>query len=120
MLSFRRLPSLEPEVPRRLGHHPPAMFASSIPKTVQNEILARGIPESTPTIGIEKAEMALFAWQRNMQDLKPAHGMWPQRDIDFSDDGEKSDRWLHTDLMSLPHFYTYRLYQEIIEKGNLK
>ncbi len=101
-------------------HHPPAMFASSIPKTVQNEILARGIPESTPTIGIEKAEMALFAGQRNMQDLKPAHGMWPQRDIDFSDDGKKSDRWLHTDLMSLPHFYTYRLYQEIIEKGNLK
>lgn len=55
-----------------------------------------------------------------MERLKPEHGLWPERDIDFSDGGTRPDRWLHTDLMSLPHFYTYRLYQEILEKGNLK
>lgn len=55
-----------------------------------------------------------------MERLKPEHGLWPERDIDFSDGGTRPDRWLHTDLMSLPHFYTYRLCQEILEKGNLK
>ncbi len=96
------------------------MFSSVISQDLQNEILARGIPESTPTIGIERAKTVEFKEQTDMESLKPEHGLWPERDIDFSDGGTKPSRWLHSDLMSLSHFFTYRLFRELVEKGTLK
>ena len=101
-------------------HHPSEMFSASIPAEMRNEILARGIPESTPPIGAKRLFSCPFASDVDMQKLTPAHKLWPQRDVDFSDNGTKPERWLHTDLMSLPHFFTYQLFEEILKKGNLK
>lgn len=45
---------------------------------------------------------------------------WPQRDIDFRDGGERPKRWLHTDLLNLPHYYTHKLYERMVLEGEMK
>jgi len=45
---------------------------------------------------------------------------WPQRDVDFNDGGERPKRWLHTDLMNLPHYYTHKLFKKLVEEGDMK
>ena len=99
------------------------MFSSNIVKSVQNNILARGIPELSYPIGYTNVTTLIDPVVRNidMNDnaLRRDDLAWPQRDIDFSSP-TRPRRWLHTDLINLPHYYTHKLFKEIIMKGNLK
>ena len=72
------------------------MFDATIPLDLRNEILARGIPELTPPIGISAVETAGFATNVNMRVFQDPINGWPQRNIDFSDGGTRPNRWLHT------------------------
>ena len=101
-------------------HHPNSMFSATIPTDLQNEILARGIPELTPSIGIEAVETAGFATNVNMHLFQDPVNGWPQRDIDFSDGETRRNRWLHTDLMNLSHFHTHLFFKSLVDEGNLK
>ena len=38
---------------------------------------------------------------------------WPDR-------SDYPGRWLHSDVKDVPYFYTYKLFEKIIEKGNLR
>ena len=101
-------------------HYPGGMFSATISGELRNEILARGIPELTPSIGIAPVSAVGFATNVNMVVFQdPANG-WPQRDIDFSDGGTRPNRWLHTDLMNLSHFHTHKLFENLVTEGHLK
>jgi hypothetical protein len=53
-------------------------------------------------------------------ELKRTDKAWSQRGIDFNDDNKRPNRWLHADLMYVAHFYTHKLFEKIVEKGNMK
>jgi hypothetical protein len=100
--------------------NPGSMFNSSIAPEMRNEILARGIPELAPTIGGVYLESLLEERNRNMQTLQRDDGAWPQRAVDFSDNNTKPKRWLHTDLMNAAHYFTHKLYKELVTKGDMQ
>ena len=102
-------------------HNPDEMFTSNIVQSVQNELLARGIPELSFPIG--STNLPLTHCKENIDmhiSLRRKEGDWPQRSIDFSGNGQHPNRWLHTDLMDLPHYYTHRLFEALVTKGNMK
>ncbi len=99
------------------------MFASNIVKALQNNLLARGIPELSFPIGYTNITMAYCAANHDLNmdpSLRRDDATWTQRDIDFSDDGTRPNRWLHTDLLNLPHYYTHKLYGRLVLEGEMK
>jgi len=104
------------------------MFTNSIPQTLQNEILARGIPELSYNIGYTNLATTLNAIgpdrhfdMHTSTDIRRTDGAWPQRDVVFSgSNNSRPKRWLHTDLMNVSYFHTYKLFDLIINKGNMK
>ena len=52
------------------------------------------------------------AWNSNVYKLR--------RDPNAFDEGRRPKRWLHTDLMDLPYFYTHRLFERIVREGDMK
>jgi hypothetical protein len=104
-------------------HNPEEMFVSNIVRAVQNDILARGIPELSFPIGYTNLTVANCAANLDLNmdpSLRRDDAVWPQRDIDFSDDGTRPNRWLHTDLLNLPHYYTHKLYGRLVLEGEMK
>jgi hypothetical protein len=94
--------------------NPNEMFSSNIVQSVQDNLLARGIPELSFPIGYTSLSTNNCVINVDMHiDLRRADEAWPERDIDFSDDGQRPKRWLHTDLMNVAYYYTYKLYKEI-------
>ncbi len=107
-------------------HNPDEMFASNIVVEVWNNILARGIPELSFPIGYTNvAKLNMYGssgrnFDVNLSAFRRDDGAWPQRDVDYSDDGERPNRWLHSDLMNLQHYYTHKLFEKLVEKGDMK
>ena len=102
---------------------PDEMFSSNIVKSVQNNLLARGIPELSYPIGYTNVPTAYCVENIDMNnsvDIRRGDQAWPERDVDFSDEGLRPNRWLHTDLMNVAHYYTHKLYKGIVTKGNMK
>ena len=105
--------------------NPNEMFSSNIVQSVQNNLLARGIPELSFPIGYTNV-VSLNRYDTNGRNFdmqttfRRSDEAWPERDIDFSDEGLRPNRWLHTDLMNVAHYYTHKLYKGIVAKGNMK
>jgi len=107
-------------------HNPDEMFTSNIVVEVRNNLLARGIPELSYPIGATEIESinpssgVPHNFDMNLAEFRREDDVWPQRDIDFSDNGQRPKRWLHTDLMNLPHYYTHKLFKKLVEEGGMK
>ena len=104
-------------------HNPDEMFTSNIVQSVQNELLARGIPELSFSIGYTNLPLTHCVENIDMntdQTLRRDDLSWPQRDVDFNDQYTRPKRWLHTDLINVSHYYTHKLYEAIVMKGNMK
>ncbi len=106
-------------------HNPDEMFSSNIVAEVRNNLLARGIPELSFPIAYTNVlnlspNPADRNFDMNIGDFRREDGAWPQRDVDFSDNGQRPDRWLHTDLFNLPHYYTHKLYKKLVQEGEMK
>ena len=104
--------------------NPDEMFSSNIVQSVQNNLLARGIPELsypigyTSVIGIGVGSNGRN-FNMNFGDFRRSDQAWPERDVDFNDDQNTyPKRWLHTDLMNVAYYYTYGLFKAIVLKGN--
>ena len=106
-------------------HNPDALFSSNIVKAVQNNLLARAIPELSFPIGYTNV-IGIGVGQngRNFDmhtTFRRSDQAWPDRDIDFNTpQNTRPKRWLHTDLMNVAHYYTHKLYEAIVAKGDLK
>ena len=109
-------------------HNPDEMFTSNIVKSVQNNILARGIPELSYPIGYTNVvSLSVYDstngrnFDMNVGNFRRSDQAWPQRDIDFNTpQNTRPKRWLHTDLMNVAHYYTHKLYEAIVAKGDMK
>ncbi|MFO7871008.1 MAG: hypothetical protein R6V03_06200, partial [Kiritimatiellia bacterium] len=94
--------------------NPGDMLSSNIVPDTVNEILARGIPAMSPAAGVNK--MATIPVEKNAdldsKDYKP--NGWPRNHETYV------DRWLHSDVKNMAYLYTYKVFKEIAEKGELK
>jgi len=107
-------------------HNPDEMFTSNIVVEVRNNLLARGIPELSYPIGYTNVTKlntygtTVRNFDVNLSAFRRDDEAWPQRDVDFNDDGERPKRWLHTDLINLPHYYTHKLFKKLVDTGDMK
>lgn len=99
---------------------PPSMNDPAITRTGCDAHLALGIPALTPAAG-NVAMKKVFRTDQNIdlnftenddKGITRPNG-WPAR-------SDYSDRWLHSDVKDVPYFYTYKLFEKMVEKGKLK
>ncbi|HHU13689.1 MAG TPA: hypothetical protein GXZ62_00700 [Lentisphaerae bacterium] len=107
-------------------HNPDEMFTSNIVVEVRNNLLARGIPELSYPIGATEIESInppsgeLRNFDTNTRTFRRDDEAWPQRSIVYGDAPDAGRRWLHTDLINLPHYYTHKLFKKLVEEGDMK
>ena len=92
---------------------PSSMLNPTIPISVRNDILAKGIPALSPATGrilIPK----LSSRNISMNALIRPNGWWRL------DSGELNSRWLHSDLKDVAYFFVHPLFIDLCEKGTLK
>ena len=94
-------------------HDPDEMFCATIATNMQNRILAKGIPALSETIGMSTWAPAVGEGIRtyNMNDLTSRR--WPRPPVD------NSHKWLHSDIQNLSLFFTYGVFSEVVDKGDL-
>lgn len=99
--------------------HPPSMDETEIPPLVWGAHLALGIPALTPAAGAE--DLTALGDNRNFN-MDNADGEtggilrpngWPTRSVY---DGQ----WLHSDIKDVAYYYTYKFFEKVIEKGDLR
>ena len=99
--------------------HPPSMDETEIPPLVRGAHLALGIPALTPAAGAE--DLTALGDNRNFN-MDNADGEtggilrpngWPTRSVY---DGQ----WLHSDIKDVAYYYTYKFFEKVIEKGDLR
>ncbi len=79
-------------------HNPVEMFTNSIPKNLQNDILANGIPALSKPVGIDAVGTFVSATEdRNidistLKDVNNGGNGWPRSGGDYG------DKWLHNDV----------------------
>ena len=104
-------------------HNPDEMFTSNIVVEVRNNLLARGIPELSFPIGATEVSSVTNVSRNidiNTSAFRRNDEAWPRRSIKYGDDEDAWLRWLHTDLINLPHYYTYKLFKKLVEEGDMK
>jgi len=96
--------------------NPSWMFGSTALTDPQvNELLAKGIPALTPSVG-RYGDLALFQSEQKLDmnsDNCKVNG-WPRK---FVDD---EYRWLHNDIREVAYLYTYEAFDRIAGDGGLK
>lgn len=96
-------------------HYPHWLTDGSELSDVEIEtMLAKGIPALTPAIG--RTRISSLDVERqidiNVKDYKP--NGWPMRDK------PNYDRWLHSDIKNMAYYYTYKFFDEMVNKGEMK
>ncbi len=100
-------------------------YPASLTNTTSMSLLVRaahltqGIPALSPPTGGMDLSLKMFNdtnFNLNLNSetggiLKP-HG-WPTRST-------YPGRWLHSDMKDVAFYYTYKFYEKVVEKGNLK
>ena len=77
-----------------------------------NEMLAMGLPAMSPSAGQTNIATILPAKNINISTLD-VNG-WPRNEQPYL------QRWLHNDCRSMAYLYTFKLFEELITKGELK
>lgn len=107
----------------------PTVFATNtvfnpFPPTVTNAVLSEAEINAHLTQGIPALSRALGSvgisfrdsesYDMNERNMRARPNGWPNNFSDFGED------WLHSDIKDIPYFYTYPMFDLIIEKGGLK
>ena len=95
-------------------HSPSMLFQTNIAITVRNQILADGIPALSYPVGGTQLLFAQPGRNIDMQTTDLPNG-WGR-----ADDGLYGQRWLHSDVMYMPYFYTYKLYDLFVTQGDMR
>ena len=94
--------------------YPPNMKSPEITKNECNAHLAMGIPALTPAMGLTGNLSVLDSESIiNLEDGARLPNGIPTRT-------SYPNRWLHSDVYTLPYFYSHKLFEEILQKGNLR
>lgn len=94
------------------------MFSGAISTNDINDILIKGIPALSRPLGrrvIREIPADVPNTDMNLDDpvgiLRPND--WPLHD-------KYGDRWLHSQLIYVAHYYSYKLYEKFIVTGGLE
>ena len=99
--------------------YPSSMNATNIPHFVRNAHLALGIPALTPAAGAGEITALGATRNHNLDNIDEDSGGvsrpngWPSK-------SSYTGRWLHSDIKDVSYFYNFRLYQFLLEKGELR
>ena len=80
---------------------------------VQYDVLARGVPAQSYSIAANPHPR--FKANYNMPDFKTLASSWPEK----GHSGEKRDKWLHNDFKNVAFNYLYKMYQQMVDLGEL-
>ena len=97
--------------------YPSSMNSTNIPLLVRGAHLALGIPALTAATGATDLSAILdqensFNLDLTSSDIERPNG-WPSK-LSYP------NRWLHSDIKDVSYFYNFRLYQFLLEKGELR
>lgn len=98
--------------------NPSGMFTNSIPAALRNELLASAIPALSPAagktaFGFPPGTVGEHNFNMNA-DFRPEGGAWGRNHEDYE------TRWLHSDMKNMAYFYTHKLFDRLVEEGNLQ
>lgn len=95
--------------------YPESMNTNVIDMITRNSFLAYGIPALTPAAGAtpfgSKEDFVIKMFNLDTDEFK-SNG-WVTRET-------YGERWLHSDFKDVPYIFTYKFYEKVLEKGNLK
>jgi hypothetical protein len=87
----------------------------SPPRGTINQLLARGIPALSQATGGRSVNTKIEGRNFDMQvSFRPA--IWPNS----SNDNDFANRWLHSDVKNVAYYYTYMLFNKLVEEGELE
>ena len=97
---------------------PPSMNDPAITRPGCDAHLALGILALTPAAGSVKfggdiMRSRMIDMNEDNEANIPRPNGWPSR-------SDYSGLWLHSDVKDVPYFYTYKLFEKMVEKGKLK
>ena len=100
-------------------HDPIEMVLSAPPNNITtDEFLAKGIPALSQSIGGRSIAIPdplnLRNIDMNSSSFRPSP--WPNS----LGDNTVANRWLHSDFKNVAYFYTYKLFDDFVERGELK
>jgi hypothetical protein len=81
---------------------------------VQYDLLASAIPAMSYSMAVNP--MPGMADNIDMQSLKTDASKWPS---EKHESNESSGRWLHSDVREVAFCYLYKMYEKMINLGNL-
>ncbi|NMA19754.1 MAG: hypothetical protein GX927_04155, partial [Lentisphaerae bacterium] len=93
---------------------PAEAFQPVIPQATQNAILAKGIPAMSGPVG--SREIRVFdndVQNVDMNELQWRSG-WPRDHKDYG------TSWLHSDIRDIAYLYNYKVFDDLVRKGNLE
>ena len=96
-------------------HDPESMFAASISTNDTNNILIKGIPALCWPLGRRLITINGVS-DRNI-DMNNSALTW--RPNGWLSHDKYGDRWLHSELIYVAHYYSYKLYETFIATGGL-
>lgn len=103
---------IPPSLAMELWNWGQAIFTSAtISQQVQNEILAKGIPALSEETGRNELNLGDQFVNFNMASHKAG---WPRNHETYH------LRWLHNDIRKMAYLYTFKVFDEMVEKGELK
>ena len=98
--------------------HPASMDEPAIPLPVRAAHLALGIPALTPAAGATAFGGELLSAEMIDMNDDSSRGIarpngWPYR-------AKYPGRWLHSDMKDAAYYFVYKLFEQLIEKGELR
>ena len=92
--------------------NPASVFSATISQTMQNEILARGIPALSTSAGNKRLNLPGFA-NYNMSDYVNRPNGWPRHHPIYG------TRWLHSDIKDMAYLYVCKAFEWMVSSGEL-
>lgn len=93
--------------------NPQSMMTNSISLTMRNEILAKGMPALSGAAG---AISVMGPFENNNMNSESYRNGWPR----LVSEEPYGQRWKHSDLKNVAYFFTYKLFNDVVTKGNLE
>ena len=90
---------------------PSSMFSSNITAQTVNDIIAQGVPALSYAAGVNAINLLNF-FNYNAENNKP--NGWGRNDPTYG------TRWKHSDLKNMAYLYTYDLFKQVVNEGDLE
>ncbi|MDD3585226.1 MAG: alpha/beta hydrolase [Kiritimatiellae bacterium] len=95
-------------------HAPDSMFANPITEADRFALLAKAVPALSGAAGNRNVPEILSDNNVDMNDISYRPNGWGRMH------GTYQDRWLHGDIKNMSYFYNHKIFDSIVEQGNLQ